>query len=368
MFFTYTWYRLLPLILRDMNATDNQISMAYALITLAQALFQYPGGLLADRWGRKQMICAPGIVFGTAYLLAAITSSWQVVVACMVLIQACNALQAPSFTAIITESADPRQKGLALGIYQTSVAAALALGPAVGAFFSGIAATRQLMAVTGVASFLVSAWRWLSLSETGKFSRDLSLKVDWKAVLSILPIGIPFAFLAPLTVNGPFIQLYGKDVLNFSENEVNLLFVGGPLLSVFVMVVGGRMVDVNGAFHTLILTCLAYAASMMLWTRVYSLLPNGLLFGLAYLFLQVATISYDALRAGLATDESRGSVLGLTGTISGILAALGPPVASRLSHRMGRTVPFWLALVFALLAVFSTIRKAGRKGVVLREN
>lgn len=348
-FFTYSWYRLLPLILRGMGATDSQIGMSYTLITLAQTLLQYPGGLLGDRFGRKLMICAPGALFGTAYILSGITNSWQVVVGCAAVVAGCNALQAPSFTAIITESSGPRARGIALSIYQTSVSAALALGPAAGAVLCKWVSPRVLMIATGLCSYAVSVWRWLCLSETSAPRTSSSGTINWQSVRSILIIGLPFAFLAPLTVTGPFVQLYSKDVLGFTQSEVNMLFVIGPLASALVMTTGGRMIDLKGAPKVLAFTSVGHALSILVWTRLRNPLGSWLLFGLAYLWLQVATISYDAMRASMADDNSRGSVLGLTGAVSGSLASLAPAIASILTARLGIAFPFLLAVFFATL-------------------
>ncbi|MGB9868047.1 MAG: MFS transporter [Bacillota bacterium] len=344
---TYSWYRLLPLILREMGATDAQIGISYTVLTLAQALLQYPGGWLGDKFGRKLMICLPGAVFGTAYIVSGMTRSWQVVVGCAAVVAGCNALQAPSFTAIITESVGPRSRGLALSVYQTSVSAALALGPALGALLCRWVSPRTLMIATGLCSYAVSLWRWCSLSETSAPQTPSLGAVDWQSVWSILVVGVPFAFLAPLTVTGPFVQLYSKDALGFTQSDVNMLFVVGPLASALMMTAGGRIIDLKGAARVLALTSMAHAVSILAWTRLRHPAASWLVFGLAYLWLQVATISYDTMRSNMASQTSRGMVLGLTGTVSGSLASAAPALASMLSARFGNTVPFVLAVVFA---------------------
>ena len=72
----FSWYPILPLHLRDLGATDTQVGLAYTLMQLGYQGMQILGGLLADRFGRKNVIVWPTFAYLPLYPLATATHNW----------------------------------------------------------------------------------------------------------------------------------------------------------------------------------------------------------------------------------------------------------------------------------------------------
>ncbi|MEW5934910.1 MAG: MFS transporter, partial [Bacillota bacterium] len=60
------WSPVLPLILRDLGASDFQVSLSVATWTAVAALFQYRGGIWSDRFGRRPTLLYPTYLAGAA--------------------------------------------------------------------------------------------------------------------------------------------------------------------------------------------------------------------------------------------------------------------------------------------------------------
>src|SRR5436305_7601568 len=121
-------------------------AMASAFL-ISNFMFQYPGGWLADRWGRKPVMIASlfiQAILSLAYLL--ITDPILFVVLRFAEGIA-GAAVIPSARALIADSVPPEKRGEAYGIFSAFFNAGFLLGPAIGG----------LLATTGYASAFLGA-------------------------------------------------------------------------------------------------------------------------------------------------------------------------------------------------------------------
>ena len=69
--------------------------------------------------------------------------------------------------------------------------------------------------------------------------------------------------------------------------------------------------------------------------------------------LQMAVIAYQTLLTQVTPRESRGAMIGLFGTVTGVMGGIAPTLGAYLRDDFGSTAPFWTALVAGLaMAVF----------------
>src|SRR3954447_9991139 len=107
-------------------------AMATAFL-VSNFLFQYPMGVLADRWGRKRIIivgltCQAVIAF--AYIFV---SDPVLFVALRLLEGVASATVLPPARALIADNTSPEKRGEAYGVFNSFFNASLLLGPAIGA-------------------------------------------------------------------------------------------------------------------------------------------------------------------------------------------------------------------------------------------
>src|SRR5438046_9167499 len=79
------WMRLLPKYLQTLGASVFVIGLYDALRTLISAIYAYPGGLLADRWGHRRAFITFNVVSIAGYALVLLIPHWGAVIAGMFL-------------------------------------------------------------------------------------------------------------------------------------------------------------------------------------------------------------------------------------------------------------------------------------------
>jgi MFS family permease len=351
----FSWYPILPLHLRHLGATDAQVGLAYTLMQLGYHGMQIVGGLLADRFGRKRVIVWPTFAYLPLYLLAAATHNWGPLVALLVVVDSLSAVQWPAFVASIAESVPEAQRGAAFAVFEFAAGLGVALGPAVGAAVLAVGGVPLLIGGTGLVAFGCAVVRWLWLQETTHRSNLPGLG-DWRRLLSgrlrqFLAAASLFYLLLSVTVHGPFISLHAKDVGGLSEQGINSLIAAVGLVATVAGLAGGRMIHWLGARRTLWLGTLAHAGALLPWAYAPAALTGQSLLLVSWVGMQLSFIAYQTTLSEQADDKSRGSVVGLVGTVTGLVAAVGPMLGAWLREAFGLVGPFWGALLLSLLVV-----------------
>jgi MFS family permease len=351
----FSWYPILPLHLRHLGATDAQVGLTYTLMQLGYQGMQLLGGLLADRFGRKRVIVWPTFAYLPLYLLAATMDHWGLLVALLVIADGLGAVQWPAFVASIAESVPEAQRGSAFAVFEVAAGLGVALGPAVGAAVLAVGGIPLLMGGTGLVAFGCAVVRWLWLQETTQRSNPPSLG-DWRKLLSgrlrqFLVVASLFYLLMSVTVHGPFISLHAKDVGGLSEQGINSLIAAVGLVATVAGLAGGWMIRWLGARRVLWLGTLAHAGALLPWAYAPAALTGQSFLLVSWMGMQLSFIAYQTALSEQTDDEARGSVVGLAGTVTGLVAAAGPMLGAWLREAFGSVGPFWGVLLLSLLVV-----------------
>lgn len=351
----FTWNRIMPLALRELGATDLQVSLSFAILTVATGIGQFPGGLWCDHFGRKPLVAFPTFVAAGLYLVAAMAGTWWGFVLAMAGVNLTGAIQSPAFVMVMAESVDGRKRGMAFGVFQFFIGLSMAAGPALGALLLPRLGFRELVGITGVVGLAVGIARVVFLQETvggAEKHRRFDLRHIWRGELGILLLVSSFILWIPaLTMYGPFISLYAKDVQGFSEAQINTFFAYGSLVATFVSLLGGRITERWGAGRAVVFGVAGHVVTMLLWSGTRSFAPATAVLALSYSFLQVFTIAHDTLRTSIASRYAAGAAIGALGTISNTFSGLAAPSAGYLKPALGRGFPFWLAAGFGAAAI-----------------
>jgi MFS family permease len=350
----FSWYPILPLYLRDLGATDAQVGLAYTLMQLGYQGMQLVGGLLTDRFGRKKIVVWPTLVYLPLYLLAATVHNWGLLVALLVIADSLGALQWPAFVTIIAESVPEAQRGAAFAAFEFAAGMGVALGPAVGAAVLAVSDISLLIGYTGVTALGCAVARWLWLEETVSHRSSPPGLSDWRVLLngqlrSFLVAASLFYLLMAMTVHGPFISLHAQDAGQLSEQAINSLIAVVGIVATMAGLAGGRLIRRLGARRVLWLGTLAHAGALLPWACAPAALTGQGFLLASWVGMKLSFIAYQTVLADQAGDESRGSVVGLVGTITGVVAAVGPTLGTWLRGAFGMVGPFWAVLLLSLI-------------------
>lgn len=219
---------LLPLYARAGGASTAQVGLLMGAFTVVAAFSAIPGGLLADRFGRRRLIVV-GLAISAATSFA-LPASQAVPVLAGVLALAGWAMAAltPAVMAYIGEAGGPSGAGRAYGWYTTALYGGITLGPACGGIAADFGGYRFAFVASG--ALLLLTWalaaaglpaqpsqagrRGAALGDLRQVARNPVVLGCWGAVFCLT-----FAWGSLLT----FLPLYAQD-LGLSRKAIGGLF------------------------------------------------------------------------------------------------------------------------------------------------
>ena len=337
-------------LLEVLNVSPIIIGFLATIQNTSRILFQLPGGMLADKIGRKKVI-----VLGTALRVISpiflyFANSWYWVVPGIV-VNACASIYMPAFNAIIAESLPQDKKGAGFGAYRFMTGIPGIFMPVVSGYYLDIMGLERGVK-TGLLMFIGAATiatlvRQIFLTET--LVTDVSKEEEIaeakervglietfrqqpRTVWAMLAVTIITGFAMRMTWT--FLSIYAVNVVDLTMAQYGMLQSVAMFISVPLYLVSGVVAD-RTSRKNLILMARGLgpfdSLSLFLFNDYRQLLG-------AYSVIGVAQgIGGGRLRTGgfmggpawnsLITDlvpaKDRGKVLGLMGTVSGLLGLPG---------------------------------------------
>ncbi len=377
----FLWYRLLPLHLRELGATDAQVGIVFTVVLLLGPL-QFVGGLVCDRWGRRYSIAVPSLALVGVLVIGALARHWFQLALAVLLVSVVSNIQSPGFNALLAESATDTDRGRVFGLFYTIIALAQMGGPAVGAVLLPRLTVSGLIWINALGALGAGMARLLFLHE-GQFAAvaEKADAIDMRAILrdplirQLIVVNSLFLLLQSLTIQGPFVALHAADSLGMDSQAVNLLFAAGGMGATVAALVGGGLADRVGGRLSSALALLLHAVLLAVWS---SLGPaQGLsyvIFTASWIAIQVGIVGFSAWYSAYAPPAVRGRVLGLVGAVATVASAAGPQIGMWLRSaaqtavgelswtgtnwgiRLASGVPFWLGLVVTFLLAALVLR------------
>jgi DHA2 family multidrug resistance protein-like MFS transporter len=123
----------LPQLSADLGASTVEQLWIIDIYGFMIAGFLITMGTLGDRIGRRKLLLIGGTLFGIASIVAAFSTSTEMLIASRALMGIAGATLSPSTLALISNMfRDPRQMGTAIGVWVSCFMGGMALGPIVG--------------------------------------------------------------------------------------------------------------------------------------------------------------------------------------------------------------------------------------------
>lgn len=351
--FFFTWWGILPLYFRQLGANDFEVALCYAITGISYTLFQFIGGILGDRFGRKFIIVAATLTSVPLYIIAAMLKSWMPFLIVLSVGESLSALQAPCFISIVGESSKSHAQGKAFSLFEASITLGLLLGPAFGAVLVKFVTIPVLIIASGVICFFTGIARWAYLKETihtethfdfRQIRRYLNKDLLW------LIAGLGFlSMIVGLTIYGPFLAIYAKDFYFFSKSQINVMFALAAALAVILGPAAGHWVDRFGLRRFLIGGAVLHAVLLLFWTKAGIAVLVFVIFALSGIPLELAFIAKSKFLTMFTPKKYRATLLGLIGAVAGIMGASAPILGKLCQNWLGKSAPFILALIFALM-------------------
>jgi MFS transporter, DHA2 family, multidrug resistance protein len=126
-------YLAVPSLSADLHPTSSQLLWITDIYGFLIAGLLITMGSLGDRIGRRRLLLIGAVGFGAASVLAAFSTSAEMLIAARALLGVAAATLAPSTLSLVRNMFhEPRQRSVAIGLWVTSYSVGAAIGPLVG--------------------------------------------------------------------------------------------------------------------------------------------------------------------------------------------------------------------------------------------
>jgi MFS family permease len=346
----------------------NGTGLALGLIGLANwvamAVVAFPGGYLADKYGRRWLITTMTFIMALSNLFFAFAPSWEFILIGSIIHSLCLIYQ-PALFAMVQDSLPPERRGMGSSLIQLIHGAFNTPGPIIAGFlliaFGLVNSMRIIYIIVTILYAISAVWR-LRLKETvvngdpepikfryfiSSYPKAVKESVGvWKTLprsvfwLFIVQIFVMFGMSMTNVMNA----IYARNILGIPEDQWWLTFI--PLLSAMIVlsVPIGKMVDKVGRKIPLFLGVCVFASAAIIFT-VGNLVTVMMAMALLATGQLLVMSSAMALSADLIDPMNRGKVVGFRNFVGYIFNGIGMLLGNFLYVAFFPQLPFYVTSV-----------------------
>ena len=326
-------------------------------------------GGLSDRFGRRPVLLASLLAFGTDYLIMAFAPSLWWLVATRI-IAGITGATFPTAYAYIADVSTPERRSANFGVIGMAFGFGFIIGPALGGIVAQFGDRVPFLLAAGLA-FANAAYGWLVLPES--LSPDKRRAFDWRranpvGALGRLRVAHPRTLLLAVTVfiwSMSYQSLYsvwsyfGIERFDWTPAQVGWSLAAVGLSGAIVQGVLSRKLIPRFGQRNIII---AGAVSAMVGYSIYAFAGQGWMMYVGIAVSALQGLVFPCLQGMMSADVSPSEQGELQGTVSSVQALssiMGPPLMTGVfAHFSGPSAPvyfpgapFLLSVGFAVLAL-----------------
>jgi len=358
-FAAQTFQPFTSLYLMSLGADVAQVGLAFALLSFAVAIVTLPGGMIADRFGRKMLIVVGNFTGFLCYFLLVLIGPWQLAVIVLFIQSLMSTFYQPAYTAIIAESVPDEERGNAFGTFFFIVSIGFFVGPMIGGYLYSFAGFSTILYGAGFLGVSGSLIRLVWIRETLTAKRRKAVEaVRIERSWSGLPhFGRDLKFLTVVSsmvgfvygVMFPYVPVYATEILKISKFELGVMFSVSSFAQFMISLPAGKIIRKVGTRKLMTLAIICSSALIIPWIYSPSILFAICIYTITGAFTQLFTIANQTLTSNLTSIRTRASAIGVITTVSGLVGAVSPYLGSLIWIRINPQSVFLLVTAVGLL-------------------
>lgn len=131
------WKKFLPKYLESLGASVAVVGLFGTFEDLLDALYQYPGGWLADHWGRRRAFLTFLVAALLGYLIYLLSSSWPFLFVGLAFVMAWQSMASPAIFATIGDALPPIRRAMGFTVQSLLKRIPMVISPILGAALIG---------------------------------------------------------------------------------------------------------------------------------------------------------------------------------------------------------------------------------------
>jgi MFS family permease len=373
MFMGSLWWPFQALYILELGASKQNLGMILTLQSITELIIQIPGGILTDKWGRRKVIVLSTLLRLASNLIFISAFHWTHIAPALILGSAVI-ISVPASSALLAESISSENVSTGFAAIRTVAELPLIITSLVGGILIDrmgvITGVRTILLVYSLVTLLSVFLQWRYVLETMPEASEYekSNEVEKKSfldsirhlprdvwVLSVI-LGVS-AF--SLRLFSSFTVIYAVEVVGLSTTQWGLLGTFANIVAIVVSIPGGRIADRLGKRVGVLLSRIPMALSPLGYTFSRSFLHLGIVrflsglgsgFG-ADLYGAQGGPLWQAIIVDYTSQEERGRIMGVIGTIKSVLSAPASWVGGSLYDNASPEAPFRASFFMDALAI-----------------
>lgn len=344
---------VLPVYLKDLGLTGADLGVLVAVFALAQMLISPFGGTLADRLGKKLIICIGLVLFSISEFLFAWSHTFSLLIVSRVLGGFSAGMVMPGVTGLIADLSPSKDKARNFGYMSAIISAGFILGPGIGGFLAEISHRLPFVfaGVLGVLAFIctllfIQSPKRATTQGFAQFDSTELGKINYKAFITPAILTLILAF--GLSAFETLFPLYTADKMDFTPGDISIAITGGGIFgAIFQVFLFDKMIRRMSELVFIIYALIYSAFVLMLLIFAHS-------YWQVMLICFIVFIGFDLIRPALTNYFSniagnrQGFAGGLNSTFTSMGNFIGPLIAGGL-YDVNIEYPLYMSIMFMLL-------------------
>ena len=309
------WKKFLPKYLEALGASTPLIGLFGTAEDFFDAIYQYPGGWIADRLGRRRAFLIFVAIASAGYLVYYFASSWPLVFVGLALAMAWQSMASPAIFAVIGDSLPRERRAMGFTLQSILKRVPIVIAPIIGGtmiaslgIIKGVRAGLLITLALAAFTFLLV----LKVNIEIKASAATNIRGVWRsfhrALKRLLISDIIIRMCEGMT--GVLTILYVTNIQGFSTARYGTLIAIQMTTSILVYLPAGKIADRIGRKPFVIATFLSFG----LFPLTVMMAPNFAFLIVAFIIgglREIGEPSRKAMIVDFAREDLRARSVGL---------------------------------------------------------